>query len=66
MVGRAGEQNRADEPLSPALESAISEAQAEIRRLNEAIDEIEQRKQAVEAGFDAEVDRFRELTETEQ
>ncbi len=64
MVGRAGEQNRADEPLSPALEAAVSEAQAEIRRLNEAISELEQRKRAVEAGFDAEVERFRELTET--
>jgi len=64
MVGRAGEQNRAAEPLSPALEAAVSEAQAEIRRLNEAISELEQRKLAVEAGFDAEVERFRELTET--
>lgn len=63
MVGRAGQRNRADEPLSPALEEAIGTAQAEIRRLRSAIDEIDQRKLSVEAGFDAEVERFRELTE---
>ncbi len=63
MVGRAGQQDRAAEPLSPALESAITEAQAEIRRLSEAIEEIEQRKVAVDEGFDAEVERFRELKE---
>lgn len=61
MVGRAGEQDRADEPLSPALQSAITDAQTEIRRLSEAIEELEQRKIAVEEGFDAEVERFREL-----
>ena len=65
MVGRAGQQDRADEPLSPALESAISETQAEIRRLSEAIEDIEQRKIAVDDGFDAEVERFRELKKIE-
>lgn len=63
MVARAGQRNRADEPLSPALEEAIGTAQAEIRRLRVAIDEIDQRQLAVEAGFDAEIERFRELTE---
>lgn len=62
MVGRAGAQNRADQPISPALEEAISDAQAELRRLREAINEVERRKEAVDAGFDAEVERFRELT----
>lgn len=63
MVARAGQRNRADEPLSPALEEAIADAQAEIRRLRAAIDEIDERMLAVEAGFDAEIERFRELTE---
>ncbi|MEE4639749.1 MAG: DUF4124 domain-containing protein [Wenzhouxiangella sp.] len=65
MVARASQRNRADEPLSPALEDAISDAQDEIRRLRTAIDEIDRRQLAVEAGFDAEIERFRELTETQ-
>ncbi len=59
LVSQAATQRRRDEPVSGSVEDSIAETRAEIRRLQQAIDELDERKAETSARFQADLERFR-------
>ena len=64
LVTQAALLNRRDEPVPESLQDSIDAARAEVRRLQQAIDEIGDRKAETSARFEADLDRWRGLRGT--
>lgn len=62
LVARAASLNRQDEKVPDELDESIEAARVEIRRLNDAIRDIESRKAETRARFEADLERYRALT----
>ncbi len=61
LVGRAAALDRQDEAVPDELNASIEAARDEIRRLNQAIRDIESRKAETRARFEADLERYRAL-----
>lgn len=62
LVARAAELNRQSRPVPAGLEESITETQNEMRRLREAMAELEGRMDLVNEHFEAQLARYRLLT----
>lgn len=62
LIGRAATLARQSQIVPEALESAIAETQDELRRLREAVREMDERLAAIEERFEHDLERYRALT----
>ena len=63
LVARAAELNRQSEDVPFQLQDSISETQNEVRRLRDALGELDERMDEVRARFDLDLERYRSLTQ---
>lgn len=61
LVAQAASMKRRDQPVSDSLEESINATRAEIRRLQKAIDDLEERRTETSASFHDDLERLRTL-----
>ncbi len=62
LVARAASHRRNSEPVPETIASSIRTTQAEVRRLRDAMAEMDERMEHVHERFDVDLERFRSLT----
>lgn len=66
QIARAAQQNRDGHQVSEQLTESINSSRRETQRLRQAIVDLAQRDEAIRRQFEAEAERFRELTSYSQ
>lgn len=66
QIARAAQYNRDGQPVPERLTASINDSQREARRLRQALADLDKREEAIRRQFEAEAERFRELTSNSQ